>query len=75
MDEVSVKTIVIDDNKYYCIDEIISNNICYSYFSNVNDEYDVRVLIKDNDNYKALNNDIEYVSAMNLFYDKYNGKY
>ena len=74
MDEVKVKTIDINGDKYFCIDEIVSNDICYCYFSKMDNEYDVQVLIKNGDSYKSISTKMEYVDAMKLFYDKYSEK-
>lgn len=66
--------LVIDGKKYLVMDIIINTNIKYVYFVNENDSTDffVRKEVEENNEkfLVGLNNDQEYIEAMELFTEK-----
>lgn len=74
-DYVEMSVIELDGKQYFLVDILRGDKNIYYYFSNLEDNKDVRVLKEkkegDEEYFVSLDNDSEIDYAFSLFYEKY----
>lgn len=75
MNEVEMNILELDGKKYFLVDSLSDNKNTYSYFSNVENVSDIKVLkdVKENEEefFVSLNNKKEIEYALDLYYQKH----
>lgn len=75
MNEAEIKVLEINDKKYFLVDTLSDDKNTYSYFSNIEDNSDIKILkeIKEDNEefFISLDNQKEIDTALKLFYQKH----